>query len=212
MNSTRASSLVPLLVAWFTVVLPPVAGGQEFETHALNVGKYHRFGFFSWIRLSTDAFLDPTEARTADVRCFHELNHLNESQQDDVFQDVFEEDGNVSIGSNLDGEYYVIEPARVATGDWGGEPVTDIHSLPESLEILADVDVIDELIDELKGHLLKRADSLPTPRQGTISAPLDSQVFGVVTSDPDAFPEIPCERIVNWTGETETVGHIGWSP
>lgn len=225
MNSTRASSWAPLLAAWFFVGIPHVVGGQgptpnPAAAYVLNVGEYNRFGLLSMIRLSTDVFLDPAEARSADVRCFRGLDGLNWDQ--DVRRESVK--GDMYLGSKIDEKYYVIEEVRIDPDGrvfLNGQPefhqgsafrlVTGVHRFPDTWEISGDeVDQLDRMIE--------RAGSLIMSQQGSASSSLvdlaawkvgdsgsHSDLLGIVTNNPDAFP---CERIVNWTGEVETVAHI----
>lgn len=214
MNSTRASSWAPLLAAWFFVGIPHVVVGQEVvggqePIYALNVGEYNHFSFLSSIRLSTDVFLDLAEAKSADVRCFHGLDGLKDPQ-DNVLQEIV--NGNMHLGSKIDEKYYVVEPVKVDSDGRvfldGGPVLPDIWDIPDRVE------------QQLE-HVIERAGSLIISSQGSTSSSWDDLatwvggdseshddlLVGVVTRNPNAFTGLPCERIVNWTGEVETVGY-----
>ena len=179
-------------------------------THELEVGEYHSFGALSWIRLSTDVFLDPVEAKSADVRCFYGMDRLSDSQKEHAFGRIAA--GDMALSSRLDKKYYVVEPVEIYSApSFTGEAATVVGPFPDSWDIPANhVGWLERVIDMAgyqaasnwnetyyREHVLRDGDLLPS--------------LGVVTSDPRAFSGLSCEQIVNWTGARETVGHAGMS-
>lgn len=209
MTSTRV--LLALALTTF-VGSPESAGGQPdiAFTHELEVGEYRSFGALSWIRLSTDVFLNPIEAKSADVRCFYGLDRLNDGQKEHAFGQIVA--GDMALSSRLERRYYVVEPVEInGAPSIGGEAATVVGPLPESWDIPADqVARLGQVINmagrqaasdwsgsDYRAHALHDGELLPS--------------LGVVTSDPRAFSKLSCDQIVNWTGEAETVGHAGVS-
>ena len=204
---------------------PQSAGGQPPEaaterqaetaddlafTHELEVGEYRSFGALSWIRLSTAVFLDPLEARSADVRCFYGLDDLTDSQKEHAFRRIVA--GDMALSSRLEKRYYVVEPVEIPRApSFEGEAETVVRPFPESWSIPAEqVAPLERMIDmaglqavsdwsgaDYRSHALGDGESLPP--------------LGIVTSDPHAFSDLSCVQIVNWTGEAETIGHAGVS-
>ena len=183
------------------------ADGLAF-THELEVGEYRSFGALSWIRLSTDVFLDPTEAKSADVRCFYGLDRLNDGQKEHAFGRIAA--GDMALSSRLETRYYVVEPVEIPSApSFAGQAATVVGPFPDSWDIPANqVDRLERVIDMAgrqaalnwnetyyREHVLRDGNLLPS--------------LGVVTSDPRAFSDLSCKQIVNWTGARETVGHAG---
>lgn len=198
MSKKQTLSLVILLaVCWWA---PLTVSGQ---THEWKVGEFNSFGVFSWIRLSTDVIFDPVEARTADVRCFHEFNDLDAEQRAEALQEISSRQ--MHLASRLDNRYYVVEVDPVV---W----IANNHAATEqSTEVLlpATWDVSNDGVPRLE-HAIRTADTLvaaPTSSDVMSNLHLHDDTYGVVSRHPGEFGELPCNRIVNWSGTTEIVGH-----
>ena len=213
MNSTRVllASTLAACVGW-----PPSVCGQTppieevAVTHDLEVGEYRSFGALSWIRLSTDVFFDPVEAESADVRCFYRLDRLNNAQKNRAFRQLAA--GEMALSSRLERMYYVVEPVEIhGAPAFEGDAATVVGPLPPSWNIPADqVDRLGQVIDMAGLQAASNWEAADYQAHATRDDEL-LQSLGVVTSDPRAFPRLSCERIVNWTGEAETVGRAGVS-
>lgn len=205
MNSTRVllASTLAVCVGW-----PQTVGGQPLAiTHNLEVGEYRSFGALSWIRLSTDVFLNPVEAESADVRCFYGLEHLNEAQKNHAFGRIAA--GEMDLSSRLERTYYVVEPVRIpSASESEGNAATVVGPLPDGWNLPSDhVDRLEQVIEMAGLQAVSDWEAADYQTHAADNARL-LQSLGVVTSDR-AFRDLRCEPIVNWTGETETVGHAG---
>ena len=216
MTSARMSSFVTLL----TVCLVLGSGtqwrleAQPVATHTLQVGEYSSFGFLSLFRLYTDPIFDPAEARSAEVRCFHELNDLTASQRSEAFGQI--RAGRMHLASRMDGAYYVVETAPLPHAEVSGVPEMHIfvERFPDSWKIRSD------RTPELRS-MIHRAADLATSSQP--QQPSDRNRYwnelrtvsvdelGVVPNHVMDFSSVPCKRIVNWTGVEETIGHVAVS-
>ncbi|MDE0031148.1 MAG: hypothetical protein OXU42_17315 [Deltaproteobacteria bacterium] len=209
MNSTRVllASTLAACVGWSQSV-----GGQPplTITHELEAAEYRSFGALSWIRLSTDVFLDPMEAESADVRCFYTLEHLNDAQENHVFGGIAA--GNMALSSRLEGTYYVVEPVRIHSApESEGDAATVVGPLPEGWNLPPDqAERLEQMIEMAGLQAVSDWEAEDYRTHAARNAGLPRSL-GVVTSDR-AFSELRCEPIVNWSGDAETVGHAGVSP
>ena len=166
------------------------------EAYEATVGEYQAFrGLFPWLRLYTNPFVDPEEARSADIRCFHRLDQLDPAQRNRAFGEL--RSGNIHLASRINDTYYVVETI----------------AYPEIQDIFAQ-SVHDGAIQPELQSIVDGARALQRDPVGGANQYWDTQVlrhageFGVVPSGATIFPSGPCERIVNWTGEAAPVWHV----
>lgn len=186
---------------------PPQTDQLAVATHALRVGQYHRFHFLSLIRLYTNSIFDPSEAKSAYVRCFHRLDEFDSSQRSQIMA------GSMHIASKIDDAYYVVEtPAVPHMSDPPGVPGTNLRHIPETWNIHSNATSQLETLLDRAGVI---AASPPSDRDASwdrLTLDLSESpdvVLGVVPRDANNPLDAPCERIVSWTGDTKTLGHAG---